>query len=149
MSSLTQFLIASKNKGYATNEPPTQEADHSFSNRHSDGEWSFHDNWFGGEPFGGREVVFKNNKPYWMMVYYGSDSMKAEKTIDTLRKALRELPEELPARGPKELVDDDYRYTNTWEGTIDQFKGHEEISYKGERVYFADYSGGLVDQKEN
>lgn len=29
------------------------------------------DNFFGGEPYGGREVVFYEEKPVWMMVYYG------------------------------------------------------------------------------
>ncbi len=34
-------------------------------------EWAFHDNYFGGEPYGGRSVAFHQGKPVWIAVYYG------------------------------------------------------------------------------
>ena len=35
------------------------------------GDWKYHDNYFGGEPYGGREVVFFKGEPIYIMVYYG------------------------------------------------------------------------------
>ena len=63
-----------------------------------------HDNFFGGEPYGGRMVVFYKNKPIWTMVYYGW----VEKTVKDpnvvyriLRSALKQMPNDAPFRGPK------------------------------------------------
>lgn len=103
-------------------------------------------NWFGGEPFGGREVVFYKHKPYWMMAYYGSDSQTDEGTIPFLRKALSQMPEDMPVRGPKELIDGKYRYVNTWLGTLGKFIGEEKIYFEDKEVFKTNYSGGVVDQ---
>lgn len=145
---LQQFLIEAKKHGYASDVPPQKEADGSFSNHFVKDEWSFHDNWFGGEPFGGREVVFYKQKPYWMMVYYGSDSQTDEGTIPFLRKALSNMPEDLPARGPKLFEEGDNRYQNLWKGALEKFSGEEKIFFKGNKVYQAEYAGGFVDRIE-
>lgn len=146
---LKEFLIKAKANGYADEKTPIiNESDGSFSNRFTDSEWAFHDNWFGGEPFGGREVVYVNKKPYWMMVYYGSDSQEVEGVIPFLRNSLSHMPSDFPTRGPKEYSDNDFLYRNSWDGDIEQFKGKEEIFYKGKIVYSAEYSGGLVNQRD-
>ena len=85
---LKTFLIKAKKEGYASGETTTtKEADGSYSTRYESGDFKFHDNWFGGEPFGGREVVFYKGKPYWMMIYYGVDLTDGNLAIPTLRKA--------------------------------------------------------------
>lgn len=148
--SFVKFLIASKKKGYAAGDVNiVHEKDKSYSTRGEEGDFSFHDNWFGGEPFGGREVVFYKGKPYWMMVYYGSDTGRAEGLIEFLRKALSQIPEGLPVRGPKELINGDFKYENEAKGTIEQFIGVEKIYFKGEEVFKTNYVGGLVDQRED
>lgn len=145
---LKQFLIQAKLRGYAAGESvSTKEQDFSESTRYTHGNFTFHDNWFGGEPFGGREVVWKDNKPYWMMVYYGSDSGKAPNLIPFLRQCLSHMPEEMPLRGPKEFIEGDFKYINKWHGKIERFYGEEKIFYKGEDVYATRYIGGLVDQR--
>lgn len=150
MDELRKFLITGNKDGYAAGESNiTREDDKSYSIRFEQGSWRYHDNWFGGEPFGGRTVVFKAGKPYWMAVYYGSDSGKAEGLIGFLRKALSNQPDELPVRGPKELKEDKFEYKNKWEGDLEKFSGKEFIYYDGEEVYSAEYAGGLVDQRED
>ena len=145
-----KFLIDSKKKGYAAGEVSiNREEDNSYSTRGEDKEFSFHDNWFGGEPFGGREVVFYEGKPYWMMVYYGQDTGRAEGLIDFLRKSLSQVSEKLPLRGPQEFEEGDFRYENQVEGNIEKFVGVEKIYYKGEEVFKTNYSGGLVDQRKD
>lgn len=148
---LINFLIKAKRDGYASGETTTQkEDDESNSTRCEIGDLKFHDNWFGGEPFGGREVVFYKDKPYWMMVYFGEEFTNDEKAIPTLRKALSQMPDEMPARGPRNLEDGEYSYKNNWEGDIEKFSGEESISKNGQIAFKTKYTGGLVDQrKEN
>lgn len=146
---LAGFLIKAKRDGYASGETTTEkENDGSNSTRCEIGDFKFHDNWFGGEPFGGREVVWFKNKPVWMMIYYGEESSHDEKAIPTLRKALSAMPDEMPARGPKALRNGEYAYKNNWQGDIEKFSGEESISKNDKIVYNAKYVGGLVDQEK-
>lgn len=146
---LKRFLIDSSTKGYALGESSiVKESDRSYSSRFTQGDFTLHDNWFGGEPFGGRTIIFYKEKPYWMMVYYGVDTQKATETISVLRKALSKPDETLPVRGPKTLQEGDYTYKNSWTGDVVRFTGAEFISYKGEEVFSCHYVGGLVDQRE-
>lgn len=150
IDSLKQFLIASNKKGYAAGESAiAQEADKSYTAQNEEGDWKFHDNWFGGEPFGGREVAFYQDKPYWMMVYYGADFGHSPGLIGFLREALSHPPEELPVRGPKFFEQDEFRYETIWKGDMKEFTGEEHIYYKGTKVYSCWYAGGLVDQRED
>ena len=146
---LVEFLVKAKKTGYAAGEIPARGDDQSYTTVFEEGELKIHDNWFGGEPFGGREIIFWKGKPYWMMVYYGSDMQLADKTIEVLQKALSALPDDFPARGPKELVDGDYRYENQRKGDIENFSGEEVIYYQNKKVYSAIYAGGLVDRRED
>lgn len=73
MEELRKFLIAANKAGYVTgNERQwTKEKNRSTTIKFKLGKWSMDDNFFGGEPYGGRAVVFYNGKPFWIMVYYG------------------------------------------------------------------------------
>jgi hypothetical protein len=140
---LVQFLIKAKKAGYASGGWE-KEKDGSNSTHFAEGEWKFHDNWFGGSPAGGREVVHYQNKPYWMMLYYDVDSREKEDLVPFLMKALSNLPEDFPARGPKEFREGDYRYENVWQGTIEEFSGEEKIFHNDKQLYYGKYIGGLV-----
>lgn len=149
---LRKFLIYCGKEGYAAiqDDDGFREADQSTSIILTQGEWKFHDNYFGGEPFGGREIVFYENKPVWLMVYYGraDDVIKDIGPIyQILKKALAQIPEEAPYRGPKNFAHSDWRYENSWQGDLDNFSGKETIYHKDQKVYLAKYSGGLVDQR--
>src|SRR2546422_10179725 len=71
--SLLRFLVDASRRGYAAGRTAVKvrEADHSTTIVHERGEWKFHDNYFGGEPYGGRSVVFLGGRPVWMGVYFG------------------------------------------------------------------------------
>jgi len=98
-------------------------------------------------------VIFYQDKPVFMMTYYGRVS---DKTFDNkviysfLRKALKLFPEDRPFRGPKILQEEIggkmMRYENNWQGEIDYFSGEEKIFIDDKEVYEAKYAGGLVDQ---
>ena len=149
---LRRFLIEANLHGYATNKTSnwTTEKDHSTTIAYNKGDWKYHDNFFGGEPYGGREVVFYRGKPIWMMIYYGAITemkLDVKGLYRVLQKALRADPESNPFRGPKTFKDGQFSYNNNWKGGVESFSGKEFISYKGKRVYWASYLGGFVDKR--
>jgi len=114
--------------------------------------YRFHDNWFGGEPFGGREVVGKNGKVFWMMTYFGAIVDASEAPADVygtcLKEAMRNPARELPVRGPRQYsASNGYTYSFEWTGDLNRFNGVETISNQdGKVAYVGEVSGGLVDQ---
>lgn len=155
---IKSFLTEANKAGYGSGEERvwTKETDKSTTINYEseNGEWKFHDNFFGGEPYGGREVIFRQGQPEWLMVYYGEVS---DKTLDKklvyafLRQALMQAPDDLPVRGPENFSETndsgDWVYENKWSGDLGHFSGHEYIKLNGQQIYDAEYSGGLVDQE--
>jgi hypothetical protein len=120
-TALLQFLLDASRRGYAAGRSAvkTREADHSTTIVLEHGEWRFHDNYFGGEPYGGREVVFLGGRPVWMAVYYGQvDDANVDSVYSFLQRALREAPAEFPVRGPEALTEGRFSYRNTHEGGV-------------------------------
>lgn len=146
---LTQFLVDSNAAGYAGGEEKKwiKETDGSTTIPFEKGQWKSHDNFFGGEPYGGRTVVFYKSKPVWIMVYYGRvvETADPDEIYKTLREALMRMPKDHPYRGPKEYTRDGYVYTNVWKGDVDNFSGEESIRRTIKIVYQARYMGGFVD----
>ena len=153
LKQLVTFIGEANRAGYASgaNNVWQKQPDGSTTITYQNRDWAFHDNYFGGEPYGGREVVFYKNKAVFLMAYYGRIS---DKTFDNkviysfLQKAMKMFPEDKPFRGPKileEVVDGlKMKYENNWFGEIDYFYGQEKIFIDGKEVYEAKYSGGLV-----
>lgn len=148
---LRQFLVDSNKAGYAGGEEKNwvKETDGSTTIPFKKGEWKSHDNFFGGEPYGGRTIVSHEGKPTWMMVYYGwvSEGVATDPVYGILRNALMQMPEDYPFRGPKEYKEGEYVYTNSWGGELERFSGEEKIIQGEELIYKANYIGGLVDQR--
>ncbi len=147
-----EFLDFVGKSGYADSKAPiTQLEDGSHNLVLENNGFRFHDNWFGGEPYGGREVISKDGKVFWMMVYYGEIKQDAGTPAEvygiTLKEALRQPDTELPVRGPKVFkASNGCTYSFEWTGNLDRFTGEEMIKDpKGKVVYTAEMSGGLVD----
>ncbi len=149
---LKRFLIDSNNAGYAGGEEKKwiKEDDGSTTIPFEKGSWRSHDNFFGGEPYGGRTVVYHEENPVWMMVYYGwvKEGIKVDPVYTILRNALKQMPEDYPYRGPKVYKENEYTYSNSWSGEVDRFSGSEQITQGDNIIYKADYMGGLVDQRK-
>lgn len=145
---LKSFILKASRNTYASEDTSIRKKkeDTSTTITYQDGEYSYHDNYFGGEPYGGREVVFYNNKPIWMMVYYGwiVEGNSSEDIYKVLTKALRNSNIDMPYRGPKELIDGEYKYVNKLHGDVDNFYGEEKIFIKDTLIYTAKYMGGLI-----
>ncbi|MCC7543429.1 hypothetical protein IT415_01835 [bacterium] len=146
------FLAYVGEAGYANEQPPTK---HLPDGSHDivlerDG-WKYHDNWFGGEPFGGMEVISKGEKPFWMMVYFGAIIDPSEEPADVytaLKEALRQPDAAMPVRGQRKLAaSNGYSYAFIWTGDLDRFQGQENIcNPQGALIYKSEVSGGLINQ---
>jgi hypothetical protein len=147
---LNKFILEASHNTYASgNENIRQKEDNqSTTIEYVNGDWKFNDNYFGGEPYGGREVVFYKDEPVWMMVYYGwvTEGVSTDRVYPTLGKALSNSDLEKPFRGPDEYVDGNILYANDLEGDVENFRGEERIYDGEELLYIARYMGGLVDQ---
>ena len=154
LNELCKFLVKAKKSTYAAGDITKKiiEADKSTTLTFEDGDWKYHDNYFGGEPYGGREIVFFRNQPVYMMVYYGwiiKGITDVQAVYKILQSALMLIPEDKPFRGPEKYKLDGTEYINIFEGEIDNFFGEEIIkSVNGNEIYKAKYIGGLVDLKK-
>lgn len=151
---LCKFLVTAKRSTYAAGETArkTVESDRSTTLVFEDGDFRYHDNYFGGEPFGGREVVFWKGEPIYIMTYYGLVAELVsgfEAVYKVLQNALALIPEEHPFRGPAEYIEGGMVYRNSYTGEVDNFSGEEIISSAdGKEIYRAKYAGGFVDQRK-
>ena len=150
MEQFISFLKKAKNNTYASNTAIKVASTRLGSKdyEYSDGEWIYHDTYFGGLDFIGEEVVYYQNKPFWAMNYNGFtlDKTLTESEIDkSLRGALsQEVTDIIPVCGPKEYQIDNFVYKNNVKGDIDRFEGREEIFKDSNLVYYAVYHGGLI-----
>lgn len=152
LQNLKQFLVLAKKSTYASGNESikNKDRDGSTSLMFEAGDFAYHDNYFGGEPYGGREIVFYKGEPVYIMVYYGSVDKNISNIGDVygvLQKALLLIPEDHPYRGPVEFVNGGYKYTNEYVGEVNSFSGKEFIEHEGKIVYEAKYIGGLIDQR--
>jgi hypothetical protein len=113
-----------------------------------DGDWVYHDSYFGNTDFIGQEVVYFRRKPVWAMNYYGYilklEQITAAKTIHMIRCSLAKMYEEGRFLGAFEHVEDDLRYVDSNEGAVTRFHGKEQIYRNGQLVYELVYHGGLL-----
>jgi len=111
------------------------------------------DRYYGFDPFVGEEIVLKDNKAIWGMNYYGNikpgtiSGDDVRQFLDFLKESLRQVPEDIPFRGPQNYNNNDFEYVNNIKGDINKFVGQEKILYKGEEVYILNYHGGLIKFK--
>jgi len=147
---LLSFLNKSSRSDYSSGDPKDwkKEKDGSTTISYRSGDWESQDNFFGGEPYGGRQVVFYKKQPVWIFIYYGW----VEPVVNTYDEVYEFLKISLKAgkgifRGPVKFKKGRFVYTNSHIGSIEKFKGEEKIYKNSKQVYKAMYMGGWVDQR--
>lgn len=146
------FLIEAKRNTYAVGDAPTGSCRKGSKDLgYAKGEYEYLDSYFGGIDFLGGEVVYSKGRPVWGMNYYGRSviGVNADGGIDAdfgeiLHAALMQPPREAPYRGPRSFKKGDCEYRCSWEGALEDFRGDEEIMYKGARIYFLRFHGGSI-----
>ena len=115
-----------------------------------DGDFEYFDGYAGEEWAPGREVVLLNGNPVWAMSYQGknkedfSRDFFQNEAFPFLKRALMNMDDSMPFRGPKEFVEGDFRYAFELKGDYQYFTGRESITHKGIEVFFQDVMGELI-----
>lgn len=142
--SIIEFLIRAKKATYAGKG---HEKDSSRPNSHDllyeEAGLIYIDTYLGGHQFAGEEALWENYNPFWAMNYIGrvlSDEFEG----DFLKEALSNVPEDIPYRGPKEFIKDNFEYRCVINGNFEWFNGIEEIFKCGIKVYECTFNGGLI-----
>ncbi len=146
LDQLKQFLMKANMPHASGTARTVEEKDGSRTIEFSDGDYRMHDNFFGGEPYGGRLVIFYKEQPLFMEVYYGQTTRPADAVYGFLREALQHPDEENPFRGPANYKKGNLTYTCTTEGNVASHTVKEFIHDGKEQIYWAVIIGGLVDQ---
>ena len=143
---LADFLVWAKRRTYGSStSEPKRLADGSKEYLLSRDGYTYRDRYFGGNPFIGEEVVFRDGHAIWSMNYYGVATTRDPGEVSGfLVKALGLVERKNPYRGPEEYVAAPWRYSFTSGGDIDAFWGHERITYDEAPIYWLRFHGGLV-----
>ena len=150
---LVTFLISAKlntyaSQGGAASAPPLLQGGHQLEYRQ--GAWFYRDIYFGMAYFIGQEMVYRDEQPFFSMVYGGgmlASQPTAQEMADVygfLQVAMRQVQPERPYRGPQAFHQGDYEYRDESQGEVDNFWGLETITRQGLAVYQLRYSGGLI-----
>jgi len=141
---LIGFLINAKKATYAgkgAESAPSRPKSHDLI--YIEAPYMYIDTYLGGKKFAGEEALWENDKPIWAMNYIGR-TLAAGFSGDFLKEALLLVPETTPFRGPAQYIRGDYTYTCSVQGDFSWFSGHEEIHYKGTKVYECMFHGGHI-----
>lgn len=144
---LKQFLIHAKLNSYSTGKEGKKLSDGGKEFRVEADGFTYQDWYIGENLFIGREIVWQMGQVVWGMNFYGRvvrDIVPAKQIYTFLQKAMRQIKEERPFRGPDTFKEDDFVYDDKSQGTVEGFMGVERILYRGQEVYRLDYHGGSV-----
>lgn len=152
MINIENFLIEAKKQTYANEnvEKVLSARKNSKDYEYKRDNMVYHDTYFGGTNFIGEEVVYVDDKTYWAMNYYGVtlDETLGEEAMDNaLRPALMNVgvdKDVIPVRGPKEMINGEYKYSFEVVGDINYFSGVEIIYKNDKKIYELKCHGGLV-----
>lgn len=126
---------------YANETEPTRLGSHDFT--YSNGSYSYHDTYVGGEQFAGEEAIWYKGKVQYAMNYVGR-IIGQQFSGDFLKEALRNADRKMPCRGPECYQSGEYIYKCDIVGDFTWFQGYEKIYCSNEMVYECYFHGGLM-----
>jgi len=146
---LESFIVAAKRRTYVgsgTPAGPLRPGSHDLE--FADGEFSYHDSYFGGTDFAGEEVVYWRGKPIWAETYFGHilepDLLSAERAGQVIKSGLSAMYAEGRFLGGFQAVDGECAYRDASRGDATWFQGREWIDRGGTTAYELYYHGGLI-----
>jgi hypothetical protein len=144
---LKKFLIKAKANSYPSGREGVKLANGGIELTFQENEFKYADRYFGFNPFIGEEIIWQADRVVWGMNFYGrvfDEVVPAQQVYKFLLRALRQVKEERPFRGPDLLKEQDFEYRDESQGTIEEFVGVERIFYRGQEIYRLDYHGGFA-----
>ena len=110
---------------------------------YSNGSYTYHDTYIGGEQFAGEEAIWYVGKSQYAMNYIGR-VLSQNFSGDFLKEALRKADKKMPFRGPEYYQSGQYIYKCNVVGDFSWFQGYEEIYCDNEKVYECYFHGGIM-----
>jgi len=144
VAKLIEFRLEANVNTYAAymNETESTRLDsHDFT--YSNGLYTYHDTYVGGEQFAGEEAVWYDGKAQYAMNYAGR-VLSQRFSGDFLKEALRMADINMPYRGPEYYQSGQYTYRCNVAGDFTWFQGYEEIYCENEKVYECYFHGGIT-----
>ncbi|PKL26201.1 MAG: transcriptional regulator [Spirochaetae bacterium HGW-Spirochaetae-3] len=141
---VVRFLCKAKKSTYAAKkkeESPSRTNSHDL--RYEEDGFEYFDTYLGGERFSGEEAVWLSDSPIWAMNYTGR-VLGELFSGDFLKEALANVSMDMPFRGPRVYVNNEYCYHCFVNGSFDWFDGYEEIVVRDQKVYECKFHGGTV-----
>lgn len=141
---LVEFRLEANRNTYAAcmNETDsTRLNSHDFT--YSNGPYTYHDTYVGGEQFAGEEAIWYEGKSQYAMNYIGR-ILSQNFSGDFLKEALRKADKKMPFRGPEYYQSGQYIYKCSVVGDFTWFQGYEEIYCDNEKVYECYFHGGIM-----
>ena len=141
---LVEFRLEANSNTYAAcmNETDsTRLNSHDFT--YSNGPYTYHDTYVGGEQFAGEEAIWYEGKSQYAMNYIGR-VLSQNFSGDFLKEALRKADKKMPFRGPEYYQSGQYIYKCNVVGDFSWFQGYEEIYCDNEKVYECYFHGGIM-----
>lgn len=141
---LAEFLLRAKRSTYAGHgkeTAPSCPGSHDY--HYVEGDWSYHDRYFGAGHFAGEETVRCGDQVLWCMNYAGQ--VQGEPfSGDFLKAALRAGTADAPWRGPAVFRQGEWLYRCQVTGDMKWFGGREEILCGDTVVYQGVFHGGEI-----
>lgn len=144
VAKLIEFRLEANVNTYAAymNETESTRLDsHDFT--YSNGLYTYHDTYVGGEQFAGEEAVWYDGKAQYAMNYAGR-VLSQRFSGDFLKEALRMADINMPYRGSEYYQSGQYTYRCNVAGDFTWFQGYEEIYCENEKVYECYFHGGIT-----
>jgi len=150
LEELAAFLIKAKRATYAGDGREVKPQRPGFKElEFSEGDFNYRDSYTGFYAAPGQEIVRFKGVPVWSMAYDGEIGKQfrnaiAFKVYAFLKKALMQVEETKPFRGPEYFEEGNFVYINEVVGDITRFTGREKILLSNIEAFKQNYFGGLI-----
>lgn len=144
LDKLIEFRLEANKNTYAAfmNEVTSTRLDsHDF--QYTNGPFTYHDTYVGGEQFAGEEAIWKNGRAVYAMNYMGR-VLGEQFNGNFLKSALRMADKNMPYRGPEYYQSGEFLYKCKVMGDFTWFQGYEEIFCNEIKIYECYFHGGFV-----
>ena len=144
LDKLIEFRLEANKNTYAASMNKTASTrfdSHDF--QYTNGPFTYHDTYLGGEHFAGQEAIWQDGKAVYAMNYMGR-VLEEQFSGNFLKEALMRADKKMPYRGPEYYQSGEYLYKCKVMGDFSWFQGYEEIYCNEIKVYECYFHGGLI-----
>jgi hypothetical protein len=148
---LMNFILRAKQACYVgggTNLLPYRLGSHDL--QFIEGDWAYHDSYFGESDFLGEELVYYRGQVVWGMNYFGRiihpEMFTSAEAGAIIKQSLSNMYQSGRFLGGFKYTVGKFNYTDTNDGDPKFFTGKEWIDTEGKIVYELVYHGGLMNE---